>query len=348
MQPPDVARATFHPVRYWRQEHATGPQNFGDFLAELFLDELFVLPSWPADAYYLVGSVIRDQRIRRTLSELHVEPTRGCVAFWGCGLRGPEGLSAEGRARAAFFGVRGPLTRDALALPADTVIGDPGLLLPLLVEKPVAGHGRTLCVTHFHEPRQPDDIKSQTGVDDVLSAAMPPSLPHLREMVRLIAGAEFVLSGSLHAAIAACAYGVPFAFFDSGYVDIPFKWSDFAASVCIPPLFARTLAEGRAIHRDGLAATCRPPALSPLLHAAPFQVLPDVLLRALVHDGWCDAAAIAEARRRLAASAAAATLEPREAQRRWLEREQRAFEARRAAAALQTPRQAMQKPSDST
>ncbi len=348
MPPPDLPRAAFHPVRYWRQEHAPGPQNFGDYLAELFLEELLVLPSWPADAYYLVGSVIREQRIRRTLDELRVDADTGRVAFWGCGLRGPEGLSPEGRGQAAFFGVRGPLTRDALALPADTVIGDPGLLLPLIVEKPVAGHGRTLCVTHFHEPRSPGDIKSQTGVDDVVSSALPASLPHLREMIRLIAGAGFVLGGSLHAAIAACAYGVPFAFFDSGYIDIPFKWDDFAASVGIPALFARTLAEGRSIHGDAIAGACRPPPLSPLLHAAPFQVLPEMHLRAVVHDGWCAAPAVAEARRRLAPRTAAAKRAQRDAPRRWREREQRAFEARCAKADLQGPRQAMPKPSDLT
>ena len=333
MQPPDAAGAAYHPVRYWRQEDVAGPQNFGDYLTELFLEELFVLPSWPADAYYLVGSVIRDQRIRRTLAELHVDLDRGSVAFWGCGLRGPEGVSVEGRSRATVFGVRGPLTRDALALPTDTVIGDPGLLLPLLVEKPSVGHGRTVCVTHFHEPRLPADIKSQTGVDDVVSAAIPPLLPHLREIIRLIAGADFVLSGSVHAAIAACAYGVPFAFFDSGHVDVPFKWDDFAASIGILPLFARTLAEGRAIYGDVLAATCRPPALSPLLHAAPFQVLPDMLLRALVHDGWCDAPAVAEALARMQPLAAAAKQTQREAQDRWLDRERLRFEARRAASA---------------
>ena len=158
-------------------------------------------------------------------------------------------------------------------------------------------------------------------------------LPHLREIIRLIAGADFVLSGSLHAAIAACAYGVPFAFFDSGHVDVPFKWDDFAASIGILPLFARTLAEGRAIYGDVLAATCRPPALSPLLHAAPFQVLPDMLLRALVHDGWCDAPAVAEALARMQPLAAAAKQTQREAQDRWLDRERLRFEARRAASA---------------
>jgi hypothetical protein len=331
----------FHPVRYWRQEHAGGPQNFGDFLSELFLAEMLVVPSWPADAYYLVGSVIREQRIRRTLAEHHVDPTTGRVAFWGCGLRSAEGLSAAAAEAVACFGVRGPLTRDALGLPTDTVLGDPGLLLPLLVDPPPHRHGRTLCITHFHEPRPADDLARETGVDEVVSAAIPPSLDAVRSLVGLIAGAGFVLCGSLHAAITACGYGVPFAFLDSGHIDVPFKWEDFAASVGIPCHFARTLAEGRAIHGDAIAPAYRPLPLSPLLHVAPFHVLPDVLLRGLAHDGLADAGDIAAARVQLAPAVRASRRAGREAQRRWLEIERARFADRRL-------RHSTGKPSDAT
>lgn len=340
MNAPDSA-VPFHPVRYWRQEQPAGPQNFGDYLAELFLAEMLVVPAWPADAYYLVGSVIREQRIRRTLAEHAVDGPGGRVAFWGCGLRSAEPLPADVASQAVFFGVRGPRTRDALGLPADTVLGDPGLLLPLLIAAPTAKHGRTLCVTHFREPRSADDIRRETGVDEVVSASIAPSLDDLRRIVALIAGAGFVLCGSLHAAITACSYGVPFAFFDSGHVDVPFKWEDFAASVGIPCRFARTLAEGRGLHREAITPSLCPLPLSPILHVAPFHVLPDVLFRALVHDGWADTTDIATARARLSAATRAARRAAREAQARWLGQERDRFEARRRD-------QAVGKPSDST
>lgn len=319
-----TVHAAYHPVRYWRQEQPDGPQNFGDFLAELFLADLFGAPWWPADAYYLVGSVIREQRIRRTLAERRADPTTGCVAFWGCGARGPDGLPEDIRSRAAFLGVRGPLTRDALGLPADTVLGDPGLLLPLLVPRPRTRHGRTLCITHFHEPRPVSDLLDQTGVDDVIPAAIPGSLPALRSLVERIAAAEFVLSGSLHGAITACAYGVPFAFFDSGRVDVPFKWEDFAASVGIPSLFAQTLAEGRRLYADAIAPALSPLPLSPLLHVAPFQVLPAMILRAVEHDrGVRPEIGLRED---LANGTASARQLLRDAQRLWLQRERVRFE----------------------
>jgi len=184
-----------------------------------------------------------------------------------------------------FLGVRGPLTREILGLPPDTTIGDPGLLLPLLVEKPAKPHGGTVCVTHFHENRTPSDIKSQTGVDVVVSAAIGLGLERVKDLVSCIAGASFVLSGALHAAIVAAAYGVPFAYFDSGHVDLPFKWLDFAASVGIPCAFARTIRDGKRLYADEIQARYTPLPLLPLLANAPFHVMPEPYRKAVAHDG---------------------------------------------------------------
>jgi hypothetical protein len=311
----------FHPVRYWRQDQPDGLQNFGDYLTELFLEELFGAPCWPADVYYLVGSVIREQRIRRALAEFQTGPSLARLAFWGCGARDADGLAADVMPHLTFLGVRGPLTRDALGLPPETVLGDPGLLLPLLVPRPNTVTTPSLCITHFHEPRESLDIQRQTGVDTVTPAALPRSLPALKALIRQIAGAGFVLSGSLHGAIAACAYGVPFAFFDSGYIDVPFKWRDFAASVGIPTVFARSLAEGRAMHADLIAPAYRPVLLTPLLHVAPFHVRPDIMLRAMAHDGLLPSAVVTQALGTLAPVTAVSKQLLREAQSCWLERE---------------------------
>jgi hypothetical protein len=65
------------------------------------------------------------------------------------------------------------------------------------------------------------------------------------EAVVRIAGAEFVLTGSLHGAILAQAYGIPWAAYDDGYVDAPPKWNDWAAYLGIRIEFIETLSEGR-------------------------------------------------------------------------------------------------------
>jgi hypothetical protein len=67
----------------------------------------------------------------------------------------------------------------------------------------------------------------------------------LWELVDLIAGASFVLTGSLHAAILAQVYGVPWAVFDDGYIDFPPKWEDWCAYLGIRPSYVKSLAEGR-------------------------------------------------------------------------------------------------------
>lgn len=306
-----------HPVRYWLQDQPDSPQNFGDFLTELFLDRLFVLPSVPADAYHLVGSVISEWQIQDDLRTMKVRRKDARVAFWGCGMRQDDPLSPKAMGHATFHGVRGPLTRDLLGLPADTVLGDPGLLAPLLHPPPRRRKGGTLCVVHLLDPQPLDDIARMTGADRVVRAGITGTQAALGQMLDAIAGADFVLCGALHAAIVAAAYGVPFAFFDSGYVDVPFKWRDFAASVGIAPVFATTLAQGRTIHADSIRPHYRPPPLTPILAVAPFAVRHAMLACALHHDGHIGRAAL----NRLLCAHAAAGIDNAEtiaaAQARW-------------------------------
>ena len=284
-EPPTEPFSPRNPVRYWRQERSGDLQNFGDYLTELFLAEMLVLPRCPADAFHLIGSVIHERKLYRTLSEVGADPATAKVAFWGCGLRSETPMSAVDRERCVFLGVRGPLTRDVLGLPADTVLGDPGLLLPLLQPAPRQRHGRTVCITHFLEKRPPSELRAETSADEVVTAAIAPRLDAIRSRIDRIAGAGFILSGSLHGAIAACAFGVPFAFYDSGYVDVPFKWRDFAASIGVPCAFASGIQEGQALYRDKIAPALRVPPLLPILMQSPFSVVPEVLLRALRTDG---------------------------------------------------------------
>ena len=307
----------FHPVRYWRQEHCDGLQNFGDYLTELFLTDLLTVPSIQADGFHLIGSVISDNKLRHTLSELKVDPHNARVVYWGCGARDLEPLSKWALDRAAFLGVRGPLTRDLLGLPLSTTLGDPGLLLPLIQQRPTTGHGKTICVTHFHEKRSPADIQSQTGVDLVVSSAIPGNVSHLRDLMSLIAGASFVLSGALHGAIVASAYKVPFAYFDSGYVNLPFKWKDFAASVGIAGTFAKDLTDGRSLYEDEIKHAYQPLPLLPILMNAPFHLMPDYLSLAIQHDGLSAATANGDNQTTFAAVAEQRQSQ-REAQIEWL------------------------------
>jgi Polysaccharide pyruvyl transferase len=190
------------------------------------------------------------------------------------------------QARCSFFGVRGPLTRDRLGLAADTVIGDPGLLAPLF-HAPIKLQeyaNRSVCISHIHDAKSDSELLRLSGADLVLRPEIPATEHALRQILDKIASASFVLSGALHGAIPACAYGRPFSFWDNGRVDIPFKWQDFASSVNIPCVFAGNVAEGWRTYQD-FSPQMRIPPLSPILEVRPFFIRPSALLRALCHDG---------------------------------------------------------------
>ena len=261
-------------------------QNFGDYLPELLAKTLLLHPRVEADVYRLIGSTIERDWIRRDLRR-SVGIERGIVAYWGCGKRNATPLDARTLALCRFFGVRGPLTRDALQLPPDTVLGDPGLLAPLMHQPAPAPDtaGRSVCIPHMEDPKSDAELLAISGAEQVLRPRVESNEAALRRILDRIAGARFVLTGSLHGAIVACAYGRPFAFWDNGHVDIVFKWQDFAASIGIPCDFVRNVSEGEALYAQTLAARIVMPALADILDVCPFAVRPAALLRALLHDG---------------------------------------------------------------
>jgi len=196
-----------------------------------------------------------------------------------------------------FFGVRGVLTREVLELPADTVIGDPGLLAPLFhtpsIEPSVVG--RTVCIPHVQDHQNEKDLLGLSGCDILIRPVVEASEAGLRKILDTIATSDFILTGSLHGAIIACAYGRPFAFWDTGNVDIPFKWHDFASSINIKAEFVQTLSDGRAYFNEGLKNKIQIPLLSQILDVAPFYARPDKYLEAIIHDLKLEGASVAKA-----------------------------------------------------
>jgi hypothetical protein len=260
-------------------------QNFGDYLPEIICKELLGYPRIDADMFRLVGSVIDERWIRRDLGR-HNGHVAGLIAFWCCGARGPAALSPAIAAHCRFFGVRGPLTRDALELPRDTVMGDPGLLAPLFHQpsRHAATAGKAIAIPHIHDGRPQDRLLALSGAEVLVHPEVEASERAMRDILDRIASADFVLTASLHGAIIAAAYRRPFAFWDNGHLDVAFKWSDFAGSVGIEARFAANLDEGRRLHAEQ-ALLIRLPRLTPILDICPFQPKPAALLRALAHDG---------------------------------------------------------------
>lgn len=274
-------------ISYWRKGLQT--QNFGDTLSELFFQAL-ARKGWFSsqvprarrdfDVIHLIGSVISDAHIERDLEHVRAAGL-STIAFWGCGKRDNRPLRSDLIPHCAFLGVRGPLTRDALGLPSDTPIGDPGLLVPLFhrSKRSEASAGRTICVPHFLDRLSDEELIARTGADLIVRPNIPPDDGSLTGMIDTIVSAKFVLAGALHAAIIACAFEVPFAYFDSGAIDVPFKWQDFSASINIPCNFATSIDEGWSIYERDIRPSYRRPNLVSLLECCPFRPSSDVVLR---------------------------------------------------------------------
>ena len=275
--------STHAPVFYWLQGESR--QNFGDFLSELFLERALGKPRIPAAAYHLVGSVLDNNLIADDLANSHATPDAK-IAYWGCGLRQDQKLAENIQSRAIFCGVRGPLTRDLLELPANTVMGDPGFLVPLLhkVRRSSFTAEKSVCVPHYHDTRSDNELVNLAKADVVLRPWTENSLKDLERILDDIASSKFVLTASLHAAIVACAYGVPFAFWDNGFLDLPFKWRDLAASIGIDCCFADHVQDGMAVYDTRIKPQLRLPKLLPILKAAPFSVRFAITARAAMAD----------------------------------------------------------------
>jgi hypothetical protein len=285
---------------YWREDAVV--KNLGDYLAAIVLDALgyhcvnrgYPDPQVlnPGRCLLAIGSVLWERTFERIS-----EP----VDVWGCGWRGTP-LSAAVMERVQIHAVRGPRTVTGLALPANTPLGDPALLLPQLKAMDIRHHGRTLVVPHFFRIDQISALQRchLTGCDELLSIrVIGTSIPGLRllprqlagivrawvqlgipvrtvwQTIHRIAGAAFVLTGSLHGAILAQAYGVPWAAFDDGYVDVPEKWYDWADYLGIQIRFVSTLAEGAQWWQtEGRNGAIRD--LAPLLSAFPYPISSEV------------------------------------------------------------------------
>lgn len=281
---------------YWCEDHLLG--NLGDALVPLLLRALGYMPV----SLHATGPAVQNPHrgllvIGSLLTDYDLAAINTAVGVWGCGWKGWP-LSPQRQQQIIVHAVRGPHTVTGLGLPADTPLGDPALLLPRLTKLRRAPHGQTIVVPHYHRARlmTVQQRRHVTGCDEVVSPlvfqaqgirrrgwgrqALAMSKGWLRlglrpftpwAAVERLAGATFVLTGSLHGAILAQAYGVPWAAYDDGYIDARPKWLDWAAYLGITIAFVSTLAAGRQWWQtEGQRGAVRD--LQPLLQAFPYPL----------------------------------------------------------------------------
>lgn len=164
---------------------------------------------------------------------------KGPIDVWGTGARGPSVDSSN----LSVHCVRGPKTAELLNV--DVPLGDPALLLPRWIVKGQE-HGKSLYIPHCSSINfVTNDEVEWVGADEVLDTTC--FRHEVEEAIRRISGSDFVLTGSLHGAIIAQAYDVPWAFcFPKGRkVVMPFRLQDWCSYLGIEPQLVDNLAHGK-------------------------------------------------------------------------------------------------------
>ncbi|WFC68447.1 glycosyltransferase [Achromobacter denitrificans] len=274
-------------IEYWLKGESE--QNLGDFLSEYFAEHLFIRTTRPGVVVRMVGSALADafvpERGGALAAHRDVEQSPTLVA-WGLGVRDRGSLTPEARSRVDILAVRGSITAAEVQAGADVPMGDPGLLMPALYSPQHNPEyaGKRVCIPHFHDRRNDEAILAASGCDLVLRTSVPNELKAIEEFIDKLASASFILSGSLHGAILAVAYGVPYSYWDSGTVDLPLKWEDFSTSIGTPTVFVRDVAEGEKTYSEVLKDAIRLPSVLELLGRSPYIPRPDALLKIVQYE----------------------------------------------------------------
>jgi len=128
-----------------------------------------------------------------------------------------------------YWCVRGPISTRVLDLPADRAITDGAILTPLVAGFPqnATGTGGTLIVPHWETMEFPGwpEVAQLTGYELLDPRGDPKSV------VSRIAAAKLVLTESLHGAILADTYGIPWRAFATSKNFGTTKWVDWANSL---------------------------------------------------------------------------------------------------------------------
>ncbi|MEM7709153.1 MAG: polysaccharide pyruvyl transferase family protein [Pseudomonadota bacterium] len=192
--------------------------NFGDDLNLWLWDD--VLPGWrdraPGTHLMGAGTILNDRMAPEG-------PKLVLGSGWGYGGV-PDISGADWDIRA----VRGPITAATLGLPAATAISDPAVLLPRLDRfAGIAPTGETLFVPHISSDATCDwaAVCARAG----LTYQSPSG--EAEAIIRRIAGAERIVAESMHAAIIADAFGIPWQGVSLSADFNARKWHDWSQSL---------------------------------------------------------------------------------------------------------------------
>jgi succinoglycan biosynthesis protein ExoV len=198
--------------------------NFGDDLNIPFFEH--ILPEYK--------SVLRDKSlygIGTLLNNVHGDIKNSIIL--GSGFGYGDSVSIDW-STTKVFGVRGPLTAKKLGLdPNQYVIGDPAMYLknmPCFMTGPSYGYKRVVALHHKSAELWDFSKNNDTGL-----FFLDPGMCDIQSYISIIRGADMVYAESLHGAIIAATFGIPFTPISIKTSLEKKKWDDFYASIGVEP-----------------------------------------------------------------------------------------------------------------
>jgi Polysaccharide pyruvyl transferase len=220
-------------VRIHLVKHVQG--NFGDELNRWLWHRLLVdVRDRSQDDVLFVGiGTILDRNL----------PSARVTIVFGTGVgytSPPPGISTDS-SRWRIYGVRGPMTARALELDARFAMTDPAILLATLKEFQGLDRSGVIFIPHWKSVR----YGNWQGICESLGIEYVDPCGDSKMIVTRIASAEKVIAESMHAAIIADAFRVPWIPVALSREVSPFKWVDWASSVDVSYLPACLPASSR-------------------------------------------------------------------------------------------------------
>lgn len=209
------------PLRYYYWKDTP---NFGDRLMPIIINHFFpdiTIKSVSADNAELfgVGSVLTIFN-RWRFRHLLYNGRRKNRIFWGSGMLMPDENTYTPSSTIVL--IRGELSRYHMNIDSKIPLGDPGLLMSLIIKRK-QNSGKIVIVPHFSDFNNRKLMKfknhSKFEIVDVRSEPI--------EVIKTISSAAVVLGSSLHALIIADSYGIPNFLYDISESMDYFKYDDY-------------------------------------------------------------------------------------------------------------------------
>ena len=219
----------------------SGFRNFGDAMGEIVIESMPKFVEHQNNMYFPIGSVIEGEYIHKA-EGYNLKPV-----FIGCGWLGKE-LDPRLMKKAEFIGVRGPQTQSALeraGIFGVQVTGDSAYKALKYLKIEPNNNGKTIFVPHISEFDAITSKKLTLGADQIISPKVRGKFDTI-ETIKKISRANFVLAGSMHAAITAHYFGIPFApvsalITTGNFETLAAKWLDWFASIGVPAYSVRAV-----------------------------------------------------------------------------------------------------------